>query len=277
MPSDYFRIAQAIAFLDRSPSAPLGSVAAEVGLSPFHFHRLFSRWAGTSPKRFQQFRNVVSARRLLSEGRSVLDATYESDLSGPGRLHDLMVSVDAVTPGEFKARGRGLTLHWGIHAGPFGDFLLGATDRGITTLKFLGGRDSRRSLIDEMRSRWVNATIHEDPRGTGKLAAQVVRAIEGSRQGEPLRVHLRGTNFQLKVWEALLRIPPGGAVTYETLATEVGSADATRAAAGAIAANPVVWLIPCHRVIRKSGAFGDYQGGEARKRAMLAWEAVRAG
>jgi AraC family transcriptional regulator of adaptative response/methylated-DNA-[protein]-cysteine methyltransferase len=277
MPSDYFRIAQAIAFLDKSPSAPLGSVAAEVGLSPFHFHRLFSRWAGTSPKRFQQFRNVVSARRLLAEGRSILDATYESDLSGPGRLHDLMVSVDAVTPGEFKARGRGLTLRWGIHSGPFGEFLIAATERGITTLKFLGGRDSRRSLLEEMRTRWTNATIEEDPRGTGKLAAQVVRAIEGRKEGEPLRVHLRGTNFQLKVWEALLRIPPGGAVTYEALATEVGSPEGTRAAAGAIAANPVVWLIPCHRVIRKTGAFGDYQGGEARKRALLAWESVRAG
>lgn len=277
MPSDYFRIAQAIAFLDKSPAAPLGSVAAEVGLSPFHFHRLFSRWAGTSPKRFQQFRNVVSARRLLGEGRSILEATYESDLSGPGRLHDLMVSVDAVTPGEFKAKGEGLTLRWGIHAGPFGDFLLAATERGITTLKFLGGRDTRAALLAEMRSKWANAKVEEDARGTGKLAAHVVRAIEGTRQGEPLRVHLRGTNFQLKVWEALLRIPPGGAVTYEALAAGVGAPDSTRAAAGAIAANPVVWLIPCHRVIRKTGAFGDYQGGEARKRALLAWESVRAG
>jgi AraC family transcriptional regulator of adaptative response/methylated-DNA-[protein]-cysteine methyltransferase len=188
-----------------------------------------------------------------------------------------MVSVDAVSPGEFKARGRGLTLRWGIHSGPFGDFLIAATERGITTLKFLGGRDSRRSLLEEMRTRWTNATIEEDPRGTGKLAAQVVRAIEGRKEGEPLRVHLRGTNFQLKVWEALLRIPPGGAVTYEALATEVGSPEGTRATAGAIAANPVVWLIPCHRVIRKTGAFGDYQGGEARKRALLAWESVRAG
>ena len=277
MPSDYFRIAQAIAFLDKRPGAPLGSVAAEVGLSPFHFHRLFSRWAGTSPKRFQQFRNVVAARRLLDEGVSVLEATYGSDLSGPGRLHDLMVSVDAVTPGEFKARGRGLTLRWGIHSGPFGDFLLGTTDRGITTLKFLAGRDTRSKLVAEMRSRWVNARIEQDERGTAKVAAQVVRAVEGRKEGEPLRVHLRGTNFQLKVWEALLRIPAGEAVSYEAVAAEVGAPEAARAAAGAIAANPVVWLIPCHRVIRKSGAFGDYQGGEARKRALLAWEAVRAG
>jgi AraC family transcriptional regulator of adaptative response/methylated-DNA-[protein]-cysteine methyltransferase len=276
MPKDYFRIAQAIDFLDRRPDAPLDAVAAEVGLSSFHFHRLFSRWAGTSPKRFQQFRSAVTARRLLGEGRSVLGATYAADLSGPGRLHDLMVAVDAVTPGEFKTRGKGLTLTWGIHAGPFGDFLLGATERGIATLKFLDGRETRREVMEEMRSRWENAEVIEAPRGTAPLAAEVVDALEGKRRRSPVRVHLRGTNFQLKVWEALLRIPLGETTTYEALAAGVGAPEAIRAAASAVAANPVVWLIPCHRVIRKTGAFGDYQGGVARKRAMLAWETVRA-
>jgi AraC family transcriptional regulator of adaptative response/methylated-DNA-[protein]-cysteine methyltransferase len=277
MPNDYFRISRAIDFLDRRPDASLDAVAAEVGLSPFHFHRLFSRWAGTSPKRFLQFRNAVTARRLLGEGRSVLGATFAADLSGPGRLHDLMVSVDAVTPGEFKTKGKGLTLRWGIHAGPFGDFLLGATERGIATLKFLDGREPRRAVMEEMRSRWENAEIVEAPGSTAPLAAAVVAALEGKARRSPLRVHLRGTNFQLKVWEALLRIPVGETTTYEALAAGVGAPDATRAAAGAVAANPVVWLIPCHRVIRKTGAFGDYQGGVARKRAMLAWESVRAG
>jgi len=277
MPNDYFRIAQAIDFLDRRPDASLETVAAQVGLSPFHFHRLFSRWAGTSPKRFQRFRNVVAARRFLAEGRSVLGATYAADLSGPGRLHDLMVSVDAVTPGEFKTKGKGLTLRWGIHSGPFGDFLLGTTERGIATLKFLGGRDTRIEVFEAMRSRWENAELEEDPRGSARVAAQVVSALQGEKQGAPLRVHLRGTNFQLKVWEALLNIPSGGATTYEALASGVGAPEATRATANAVAANPVVWLIPCHRVIRKTGAFGDYQGGVSRKRAMLAWEATRAG
>src|SRR5690349_12854204 len=129
MSNDYARIAEAIAYLDRRPDADLDEVAGAVGLSPFHFHRLFSRWAGTSPKRFQQFRNVVAARRLLGEGRSILEATYAADLSGPGRLHDLMVSVDAVTPGEFKARGKGLTIRWGVHEGPFGEFLLAESER----------------------------------------------------------------------------------------------------------------------------------------------------
>ena len=277
MPNDYFRIAEAIAFLDRRPHADLDEVAGSVGLSPFHFHRLFSRWAGTSPKRFQQFRNVVAARRLLREGRSVLDATYAADLSGPGRLHDLMVSIDAVSPGEFKEKGRGLTIRWGVHQGPFGDFRLGASDRGGTTLKFLEGKGDRREVLDELRTAWGNAVVVEDSRGTAKQAAQVVKALDGSASAHsPIRLHLRGTNFQLKVWEALLLIPTGGSTTYEELAASIGSPDAIRAAAGAVAANPVVWLIPCHRVIRKSGAFGGYQGGELRKRALLGWEAARA-
>lgn len=279
MPNDYFRIAEAIAFLDGHPRAELDDVAEAVGLSPFHFHRLFSRWAGTSPKRFQQFRNVVAARRLLGEGKSVLEATYAADLSGPGRLHDLMVSVDAVSPGEFKTKGRGLTIRWGVHQGPFGDFLLGRSDRGVTTLKFLETKGDRREVLEELRSAWANAEVIEDVAGTTKSAGQVIKALGNAgagNVGEPIRLHLRGTNFQLKVWEALLRIPPGGSTTYEELASAVESPSATRAAAGAVAANPIVWLIPCHRVIRKSGAFGGYQGGELRKRALLGWEAARA-
>ncbi|MEO6068837.1 MAG: methylated-DNA--[protein]-cysteine S-methyltransferase [Gemmatimonadales bacterium] len=280
MPNDYFRIAEAIGFLDQRPDADLDEVAGAVGLSPFHFHRLFSRWAGTSPKRFQQFRNVIAARRLLGEGKSILAATYAADLSGPGRLHDLMVSVDAVSPGEFKAKGRGLTIRWGVHQGPFGEFLLGTSERGITTLKFLQHASDRAEVIDELRSSWSNATVEEDKRGTARAAEQVMKALgigpTAPSTRTPIRVHLRGTNFQLKVWEALLRIPPGGTTTYEELAISVCSPEATRAAANAIAANPVVWLIPCHRVIRKTGAFGGYQGGEMRKRALLGWEAVRA-
>jgi AraC family transcriptional regulator of adaptative response/methylated-DNA-[protein]-cysteine methyltransferase len=279
MSNDYSRIAEAIAFLDRRPDADLDEVAGAVGLSPFHFHRLFSRWAGTSPKRFQQFRNVVAARRLLGEGRSILDATYAADLSGPGRLHDLMVSVDAVTPGEFKAKGRGLTIRWGIHEGPFGDFLLGQSDRGVTTLKFLERGSDKAALLDELRAAWANAEVVEDVRGTAKGAGLVIRALANApveTTQAPIRLHLRGTNFQLKVWEALLRIPGGETTTYEELAASLGAPNATRAAAGAVASNPVVWLIPCHRVIRKTGAFGGYQGGELRKRALLGWEAVRA-
>jgi AraC family transcriptional regulator of adaptative response/methylated-DNA-[protein]-cysteine methyltransferase len=260
MTHDYDRIADAIAFLDRRPAAPLEEVAASVGLSPFHFHRLFSRWAGTSPKRFQQFRNVVAARRLLGEGRSVLDATYAADLSGPGRLHDLMVSVDAVTPGEFKAKGRGVTIRWGVHEGPFGEFLLGVSGRGVTTLKFLETRAAKKDALDEMHSAWANAEVKEDSRGTTKMAGEVIRALSLDPTADsihpPVRLHLRGTNFQLKVWEALLKIPVGSATTYEGLASAIGAEGSTRATAGAVAANPVVWLIPCHRVIRKTGAFG---------------------
>lgn len=278
MRNDYARIADAIAFLDQRPHADLDQVAGAVGLSPFHFHRLFSRWAGTSPKRFQQFRSVVAARRLLGEGKSVLEATYAADLSGPGRLHDLMVSVDAVTPGEFKARGKGLTIRWGVHEGPFGEFLLAESERGVTTLKFLEGKGDRREMLEEVRSAWANAEVVEDARGTARTAERVIKALsmDGGKGNHPIRLHLRGTNFQLKVWEALMRIRVGETTTYEELAAGIGSPDAIRAAAGAVAANPVVWLIPCHRVIRKTGAFGGYQGGELRKRALLGWEAARA-
>jgi AraC family transcriptional regulator of adaptative response/methylated-DNA-[protein]-cysteine methyltransferase len=276
MTNDYARIERAITYLDAHPAASLEEVARTAGLSPFHFHRLFSRWAGVSPKRFQQFRSVVEARRLLREGRSVLDATYTAGLTSPGRLHDLLVTVDAVTPGEYKALGKGLEIRWGVHPGPFGDFLIGVTGRGIVAVRFIAAGGVRTALA-EARSHWPDARWIEDVRGTAKLAATVFQAVRTPGHSAPpaLRLFLKGTNFQLKVWEALLRIPEGSVTTYQEVAESVCTSDAVRAAASAIGANPVLYLIPCHRVIRKTGAFGEYAGGEVRKRAMLGWEGAR--
>ncbi|HET7024017.1 MAG TPA: methylated-DNA--[protein]-cysteine S-methyltransferase [Gemmatimonadales bacterium] len=278
MTNDYARIERAIRFLDDHPGASLEDVARDAGLSPFHFHRLFSRWAGVSPKRFQQFQHVVGARRLLREGRSVLDATYSAGLTSSGRLHDLMVTVDAVTPGEYKALGAGLVIRWGVHEGPFGPLLLGVTERGICVLRFVDGRGER-AVLAESKRQWPGATWVEDVKGTARLARSAFAGIDTLRPSAsaPLRLFLKGTNFQLKVWEALLRIPEGGVATYQDVAESVGTSGAVRATASAIAANPVLHLIPCHRVIRKTGAFGEYAGGETRKRAMLGWERARSG
>ncbi len=274
---DYDRIARAIEYLDRrgatGPGPSLEEVARRVGLSPFHFQRLFTRWAGVSPKRFQQFQRVAAARDVLPIAPSVLHASYDIGLSGPGRLHDLLVRVEAVTPGEYRSGGAGITLAWGVHESPFGPYLLAVTERGIAGLQFLDQRGERGAARD-LAQRWPNAALLHRHRETGAIAA---RLFTRAYPEAPLHLLLKGTNFQLKVWEALLRIPEGTVLSYEDLAGQVCTIRATRAVAGAIGANPIAWLIPCHRVIRKTGAFGGYRWGADRKRAMLAWEAAGAG
>ena len=273
-PADYARIEKAILYLEknfrRQPS--LREVARTAGLSEYHFHRLFTRWAGISPKRFLQFLTAEYAGRLLRESPNVLDAAYGAGLSGPGRLHDLMVSVYAATPGELRSGGEGLMVRYGTHPSPFGECLVAVTPRGICGLSFLSSDGGE--AVDELRRRWAQATFREDPRAT---KAVVDRIFEPSRRGDrsPLTVFVRGTNFQIKVWEALVRIPPGCALSYADVAAAVGAPGAARAVGSAVARNPVAFLIPCHRVIRKTGAFGDYRWGAARKKAILAWEAAR--
>jgi AraC family transcriptional regulator of adaptative response/methylated-DNA-[protein]-cysteine methyltransferase len=273
--ADYLRIERAILFLERNfkRQPELADVAAAVGLSEFHFQRLFRRWAGVSPKRFLQFLTATHAGRLLRQEKSVLATAYDAGLSGPGRLHDLMVSVYAATPGEMKSGGASLGIRFGIHESPFGQCLIAATARGITSLAFLQPA-SRNDAVAELRARWPNATIREDPAATRPLARRI---FAETHNGEPITLLLRGTNFQLRVWEALLRIPPGHVSSYEQVARDVGSPAAGRAVGRATGQNPIAWLIPCHRVIRKSGVFGDYHWGATRKTAMLAWEAVRQG
>ncbi len=271
--SDADRVAQAIGFLDTNyRSQPsLNEVAGAVGLSPFHFQRLFKRWAGVTPKRFLQFLTLDHAKAALAEGRSVLETSWDVGLSGPGRLHDLFLAVEAVTPGEFKQRGAGLTVKYGYAESPFGRVLTGLTDRGLCGLTFTDKRDDQEAL-SRLKRRWPGATlVHESG-----AAREIARRVFGNAEGGRLTLDLKGTNFQIKVWEALLRIPSGTLVTYGDVARAIGHPQAHRAVGTAVGANPIAYLIPCHRVIKSTGAFGNYAGGAVRKKSMIGWEAARA-
>lgn len=272
MPSDYARIEKALTYIaDRVEEQPdLDAVAEAVGLSPFHFQRLFTRWVGVSPKKFLQYLTLDRAKSCLADSASVLDAAHEAGLSGPGRLHDLFVTHEAVTPGEFKQRGLGLNIAYGWAESPFGECLILTTPRGICGLGFVG-EGGREACFDDMRARWPLATFVEDEAQIARLG----RAIFARRgQGEPLRLVLYGSSFQIKVWEALLRIPPGMLVSYDALAARIGALRAHRAVGSAVGDNPISYLIPCHRVIRKSGAISHYHWGRPRKLALIGWEAA---
>jgi len=273
--NDYQLVERTIRFLDanvqRQPE--LQEIAASVGLSEFHFQRLFLRWAGISPKRFLQFQTAQEAKRVLRETGDLLDASYYSGLSGPGRLHDLIVNVEGVTPGEYKRRGEGLTISWGVHASPYGECFLALTQRGVCALEFLDPQTEDDALA-RLRSRWQNAELVHAAQTTAEVAARIFDA-SAIRQA-PLGLLVHGTNFQIKVWEALLRIPPGRMTTYAALAASVGRPRAARAVGSAVAANPIGYLIPCHRVIRGTGAFGDYRWGRLRKLILLSRELAQA-
>jgi AraC family transcriptional regulator of adaptative response/methylated-DNA-[protein]-cysteine methyltransferase len=268
--TDAARIADAIAYLEdhwrRKPS--LDDVAEHVGLSKHHFQRLFSRWAGVSPKRFMQYLTIDRARELLAGGLPLLDAALDLDLSGPSRLHDLFVTIDAVTPGDFKRRGDGLDIRFGVHPSPFGWCVIGLTGRGICFLGFTDD-DDHRAAADIIQQRWPRARLVHAPNDTKPLAGRVFAATDAASAPAPLPVMLTGTNFQLKVWEALLRIPAGAVTTYQQIADAVGQSSASRAVGQAVGANPISYLIPCHRVLRKDGAVGGYAWGPSRKRAIL--------
>ena len=269
-PADYDRIARAIEFLaaryEAQPS--LDDAAREAGLSSYHFQRLFSRMVGVSPKKFVQHLTLNRAKESLAASASVLDAAFDAGLSGPGRLHDLFVAHEAMTPGEWKARGAGLDVVFGWHPSPFGDCLIAATTRGVCGLAFEldAGREA---TVADLFTSLGDARRHEEPAATRAFA-------ERAFGGGALTLLLRGTPFQIKVWQALLRIPPGTVTSYEGLARAVGHPGSARAVAGAVARNPVSWLVPCHRVLRGTGAITGYRWGPAKKRAMLALEAAAA-
>lgn len=269
-PEDYSRIAQAIEYLDANflnqPS--LEEVAAHIGLSEFHMQRLFKRWAGISPKRFLQYLTAEHAKHLLQDSQNVLDATYESGLSSPGRLHDLMVNIHAMTPGEIKSQGAGLTIYYGIHPTYFGDALLAITERGICGLDFCTKNVD--AMLNLIQAEWKLAELKESKDKTQPVLEQIFSLDLES----PLSLFIKGTNFQVKVWEALLKIPMGGFATYEDIATLIGQPGSARAVGNAVGSNPIAFLIPCHRVIRKTGAFGNYKWGLSRKKAIIGWEAA---
>jgi len=278
MPTDYQRIEEAIHYLEQNFRAQpsLDELAAHLNLSPFHLQRLFRRWAGISPKRFVQFLTIEHAKTLLAETRTILDTTYEVGLSSPSRLHDLFVTIDGITPGEFKRQGAGIEITYGFHETHFGQCLLATTERGICALFFCDERHEEARLA--LRKKWSAATLIEQPDSTAPLVQQLFPAFSTTnpaQPAQPLRLFLKGTNFQLQVWQALLNIPPGTICSYGDIAQQIDKPRATRAVASAIAANSVAYLIPCHRVLRKSGLMGGYRWRPVRKKAMLAWEAGR--
>ena len=274
--TDYERVERAIRYLEenyrRQPG--LKDLARGAGLSEFHFQRLFRRWAGISPKRFLQYLTADHAARRLRATGSSLEAAYEAGLSGGGRLHDLFVNLHAVTPGELKRAGAGLTIQYGFHPSPFGECLIGVTARGVCHLGFVPPAGQHAALA-ELTAEWPQAQFEQTPHATAPLARRLFARVNGDSSS--IDLHVRGTNFQIKIWEALLRIPAGRVVSYEDIARRIRAPRAARAVANAVAHNPVAWLIPCHRVIRKSGALGGYRWGETRKQALLAWEAARTG
>jgi len=267
---DYLRIEQALLYLEKNAERQpeLEEIAGSIGLSEFHFQRLFTRWAGISPKRFLQFMTRQNAKEMLDRSENILDTTVQVGLSSLGRLHDLFVTTEAVTPGEYKSRGAGLTIRYGLHRTPFGECLIGITERGICQLSFV--QTSEGDALDEMVEYWKEARMIEDHRVTAPLIEPIFDLSRGG--GHTLQMHVRGTNFQIKVWEALMRIPPGSVSSYEHIANQIGRKNATRAVGNAVAHNPIAVLIPCHRVIRKLGEFGNYRYGAARKKALLVRE-----
>ena len=273
MPSDLQRVARAIDLLCENWENPpsLQKLATEFGLSMSHFQRVFTEHAGISPKQFSLQLSLSEAKQRLRAGDSVLETALDSGLSGPGRLHDLFVSIEAVTPGEYKSGGLGVTLHWGIHSTLFGEVLLAASDRGLSAMFFIKDSESSRveALVD-LRSRWPAAQLRESSETTQSYADKIFSSK--SSPSSPLRTWVRGTNFQVQVWRALLEIKPGQLSSYGALAEKIGKPKAARAVGSAVGANPISLLIPCHRILRESGQIGGYHWGLERKRSILAWE-----
>jgi AraC family transcriptional regulator of adaptative response/methylated-DNA-[protein]-cysteine methyltransferase len=276
--SEYNRMERAIRYIeDHAEDQPsLDVVSEHVGLSPYHFQRVFKRWTGISPKRYLQFLTVENAKRFLKQSATVLDTTYDVGLSSPGRLHDHFVSVEGVTPGQYKSGGSGLDLVYGFHETPFGSALLAMTKNSVTDLMFVDEGSEGEALI-ELERKWPAAIITKSAVGTQQVADRIFGLTLKHVKDGRVDLLLRGTNFQLKVWQALLRIPEGAVVSYSDVAKSISRPDAVRAVAGAVGSNPVAWIIPCHRVLRSSGELGGYRWGITRKKIMLAREMAGGG
>lgn len=268
----YERISKAIAFMRQNhlDQPDLATIAQHVHLSEYHFQRLFTKWAGISPKRFLQYLTVEYAKSRIAETSSLLNLTMDTGLSSPGRLHDLFVKLEAMSPGEFKAGGRGLQIWYGIHPTPLGECLIATTHRGICNLLFLdsASNDTAEAIL---RAEWMNADIVQNQQATQEICDRIFNPITASR--EPLVLFVKGTNFQIQVWRALLGVPFGGLTTYQGVAKAIDRPTAARAVGNALGRNPVGYLIPCHRVIRESGELGGFRWGLERKTVLMGWEA----
>ncbi|BBB95414.1 AraC family transcriptional regulator of adaptative response/methylated-DNA-[protein]-cysteine methyltransferase [Bradyrhizobium japonicum] len=274
---DYDSVRRAIAFISEHwrTQPTIEAMADAAAVTPDELHHLFRRWAGLTPKAFMQALTLDHAKNLLRDSASVLDAALDSGLSGPGRLHDLFVTHEAMSPGEWKTGGGGMTLRYGFHPSPFGTAIVIATDRGLAGLAFADHGDEQTAFAD-MKRRWPNATYVEDTDGTTALAQRVFDTRLW-RADQPLRVVLIGTDFEVRVWETLLKVPMGRAVSYSDIACKINSPKASRAVGAAVGRNPVSFVVPCHRALGKSGALTGYHWGITRKQAMLGWEAGQVG
>ncbi len=270
----YELMAKAIAFMRQHhrQQPDLAAIAQQVHLSEYHFQRLFTKWAGISPKRFLQYLTVEYAKSKIAETKNLLELTGDVGLSSAGRLHDLFVNLEAMSPQEFKSGGAGLQIWYGIHETMFGDCLIATTERGICNLYFLDGMDDQAAAA-MLREEWSKAEIICDRQIT-QLISDRLFSLNTANQ-LPLRLYVKGTNFQIQVWRALLRIPFGGITTYQGLAKSIGRPTASRAIGNAVGSNPISYIIPCHRIIRESGDLGGYRWGLERKTALLGWEASR--
>lgn len=268
---DYYRIAEALNYISqhRQEQPSLEQIAEQVHLSPFHFQRLFSDWAGVSPKKFLQYISLENAKKVLkAQSGSVYDAAFETGLSGTGRLHDLFVSIEGMTPGQYKNGGQQLTIQYGIYECQFGSYLVASTHAGVCNILFF--EKSAQSAISELEALWPNARLISAPAPHDKAVQGFFNKTLSSNT--PLRLHLKGTDFQIKVWEALLKIPEAALASYSEISKMIDKPTAQRAVGSAIGQNPIAYIIPCHRVIKTVGQIGEYRWGAARKKAMIGWE-----
>jgi AraC family transcriptional regulator of adaptative response/methylated-DNA-[protein]-cysteine methyltransferase len=271
---DYARVCGAIEYMTANWRAQPGldDIAANVGLSPHHFQRLFRRWAGLSPKEFVQALTLDHARAMLKDSASLLETSLDTGLSGPGRLHDLFVDHEAMTPGDYKRGGEGLRIAYGFHASPFGRALIMTTAHGVAGLAFADGDEDEKTALADMTARWPRADYAHDPVATAPAAARIFTP-DCWKAADPLKIVLIGTDFEVRVWQELLKVPFGRAVTYSDIAGQVGSPRAARAVGSAVGRNPISFVVPCHRVLRKDGNLGGYHWGVTRKQAIIGWEA----
>lgn len=273
---NYRRIEEAIHFLEanfqRQPE--LDEVAEKVHLSPFHFQRIFADWAGISPKRFLQVLTVDFLKSKLLESRNIVEAAEEAGLSSQSRVYDLFTTLEAVTPQEYKQKGDGLRIEYGFHETPFGIALIGVTERGICWLSFINTDEQPGAELEKMKEHWNNSVFHMNEKVTGPLAARIFGGTPIAEK--KLHVLVKGTNFQVKVWEALLRLPMGSVTTYQEIARSIQNPNALQAVGSAVGSNHIAYLIPCHRVIRKDGILGEYRWTPVRKKSMIGWEMAKA-
>jgi AraC family transcriptional regulator of adaptative response/methylated-DNA-[protein]-cysteine methyltransferase len=275
---NYHRIEKAIQYLEenfqRQPE--LEEVAEKVHISPFHFQRLFTEWAGISPKRFLQFLTVDFLKTKLEQSKNIIEAADAAGLSSQSRVYDLFTTLEAVTPQEYKQKGSGIRIEYGMHDTPFGSCLLGVTERGICWLSFIQTDEDPKIELEKMKEHWYNSIFHQDQNLTQEFVTNIF-SHENTKAQKKLHVFVKGTNFQIKVWEALLRIPMGDVTTYQGIAQHIHNPKAMQAVGSAVGSNHIAYLIPCHRVIRKDGILGEYRWSATRKKSIIGWEMSKAG